>query len=234
MKNKETPRRFNWNLLLTTISTIAAVLSVVSAFVANKIAQESQLPNPSIAYIGQFRDYYDDYKAPCKTQSGSAYWQIEFAVVFDVSNFGGKAISVVGIDYDRKIETFHPLIQATIDYEFFGNREKLDKWLEEHSAPSFIWIEQSREKLVYSGPPITVNPGETHRLILLARESVQIDKSLSPQQALDVLYEVNWSSKISFKFANGDTKQQVIRVIHPFSFQVSRTTPLREFGLCLK
>lgn len=234
MSNKKPLRKFDWNLIFTAISTVAAVLSVGSAFVANKIAQESQLPKPSVSYVGQFRDYYDDYKAPCKTQAGYSEWQIEFAVAFDISNFGGKPISLVDITYDRNIETFHPLIRASIDYEFFGTSEKFSKWLEGHYAPSFVWIERSREKLDYSGPPINIDTGETRRVILFAREQVQIDSTLSPQQVLEVLYDVNWNSKISFRFANGDIRQETIRVIHPFSFQISKTTPLTEFELCSK
>ena len=236
MSNKKTSQKSekkpDVNIILTAVSTLAAVLSVFSAFISNKIAQESQLPKPSVSYVGQFRDYYDDYKAPCKTQMGYSDWQIDFAVAFDVSNFGGKSVSLVNIEPEKDIETFHPSIEGSMSYEFFGTPERFHEWFDNHYAPSFLWMEQSREKLDYSSPPIKIDIGETRRLVLFAHEKVKIKNDLSPQQALEALYDVNWNTKVSFIFANGDIEQATIRVIHPFSFQVSRTTYLTEFEPC--
>ncbi len=229
MKTKKSHHKIDWNLLLTTISAIAALASVYSAFTANKIAQESQVPEPIVTYVGEFHDYSQD-KLPCKTAMGYSEWQIDFAVGFDVSNFGGKPDSLIKIDYNPNVETFHPSINASIDYEFFGTSEELTNWLQTHNSPFDSWVKQSKNKLDYSSPPINIGSGETHRIILPATEEIRIEDNLSPQQAVEALRNVNLNSGISFQFANGDTKQEMIQLINPFSSVLFIS--LSDFNLC--
>lgn len=155
--------KVNWNIVLTAISTVAAVLSIMIAIQANqiareanRIAQESQLPKPSIRHVFSFWNYGDEYKNPCQSSTGSSQWYIEYAAAFDVTNLGGKAISLVDIQQDNqgKVETFHPSITASVRFDYFKTVQAFDEWFKGKSSPSSGWIEQSKAKFEFSGPPI--------------------------------------------------------------------------------
>lgn len=231
-----------WNVISTTISTVAAMLSIIIAVQANqiareanRIAQESQLPKPSVRHVFSFWNYGDEYQDPCQSSTGGIQWDIEYAMAFDITNLGGKAISLVDIQSDNynrgKIETFHPSITASFRFDYFKTTQSFDEWFNDRSSPSIGWIEQSKTKFDFSGPPIKVEPGETKRLLLRLSEEVFIDANLSPQDVHRVLYDVEWSASMLFIFADNTVIKEYVRLMHPYQFQ-PRDTNLKPFGPC--
>ncbi|MGC8799890.1 MAG: hypothetical protein ACP5UR_06560 [Chloroflexus sp.] len=225
---------------MTAISTVASVLSIIIATQANQIAreanritQESQLPKLSIRHVFSFWNYGDEYKDPCQSSTGDSQWHIEYATAFDITNLGGKAISLVDIQQDNngKIETFHPSITASVRFDYFKTIEAFDEWFKSKSSPSIRWIEQSKTKFEFSGPPIKVDPGETKRLLLWVGEQVFIDASLSPQDVHKALYDVDWSASIFFLFADNTVIKDSVRLMHPYQFQ-PRNINLKPFEPC--
>lgn len=229
----------NWNVASTAISTVAAVLSIISATQANqiareanRIAQESQLPKPSVRRVFSFWNYGDEYKHPCQSSTGKSEWDIEYAMAFDITNLGGKAISLVDIQQQwGEIETFHPSITASVRFDYFKTIQTFDEWFKGKSSASSSWIEQSKTKFEFSGPPIKVEPGETKRLLLWVREWVFIDANLSPQDVHSALYDVEWSASISFIFADNTVIKDSVRLMHPYQFQ-PRNINLKPFEPC--
>lgn len=200
---------------------------------SNRVVEKSSSPEMLVQHRFSFRNYIDDYKSPCMATTGNAIWNIEFAAAFDITNLGGRALSLVDIQQPNngKIETFHELTDATVRFDYFGTAEDFDVWYGDKLAPSSSWIEQSREKFDFSGPPIKIEAGETRRLLLRGGEFVRIDSSLTPQDVHQVLYDVTWNSNLSFMFADGSIKDVVVRVIHPYQFE-PRKVAIDPFEKC--
>jgi len=247
-------RKYNWNLILTAISTVTAILSMFAAFMANKqahqslqlaiqaneiaeeanrIAQEALLPKISIEYLFSFQDYEDYYKEPCRTDIGTAKWTVSYAPIIDITNTGGLPISLVEIEpYYKDVETLHPLIQASVSYAFFGTPSAFDEWYNQRLAPLSFRLNQFKEKVDVSGPPISIEPGETHRIILLGRVDVRIDEQLTPNDVLRITKNANWDLDVTFIFGDGSNVKISIPTPRPYEWWPVDSISDSAFDLC--
>ena len=234
-------KKTDWNILLTAIMAIATVISVIVAVIsvivavaaiyqsqrslllaqeANRISLAAQLPQIQINRLFRFQAYVDDFKRPCKlTFSNGAGWYIESANGFDITNTGGKAISLVGIK-GQEIEMFARGIRAKVDYDVFGTKEAFDEWFSVRPSPSQLFItDQKYTKFDFSGLPTKIEPGETKRLLLLGKHSVSFDETYKTSEDVQkALAGSNWNAQVIFSFGDGTTITQLVPITYPYQF----------------
>src|SRR5437899_1234002 len=127
-------RKTDWNLVLTTISVICAVISVVIGINSNKIAQESISSHLSINAPFISRSYPNFGGVPCRDVQDNIVWNTSFIVALDLTNTGNKSISIVNI-LQNQVQTQHPLVGVTVAFDLFRSSNELDKWLQDNEAP---------------------------------------------------------------------------------------------------
>jgi hypothetical protein len=225
-------KKFDWNILLTAISVVIAIISIIVAVNANRISLASQLPKIQINNLGGFRAYDDDYKRPCLSDFNGVYWYVESANGFDITNSGGKAVSLVNVE-GSDIETLAKGISPKVDFEVFGTKENFDQWLSTRPSTYLFVSEQKNSQFEYSGFPIDIDSGKTVRLVLLGKHSVAFDdtykNSLDIQRVLD---GSDWKVKITFTFGDGTKISNWVHVTYPYQFDPILTP--QEFKKCEK
>jgi hypothetical protein len=205
-------------IIISVFSLVIAGISILQSKQANQIALQAISPQMSVKYLYPLADYRDYVKEPCKKPSGFGYWGIEYSPVFDITNTGGISNSLTDIHYSLNVETIgNKGISPEINYIFFGSDSNFQKWFETKALSIVSYeIMQSIENITTSGPPITIEPGETKRIVLSGGVEVSIDPLLQLNQVYQFLYGTTWESKINFIFGDGTIRSVSVFVPRPF------------------
>ncbi len=224
MKNKPS-RNPDWNLILTGISVLSAVLSVIVAISANRIATEAnrvafeaQLFKVStqIAYL--FPNFNTLIKQLCEDAKGNLTWNTDFLVVLDITNLGAKSASIVRVQ-QGEIETGNPSVRVSVSYDLFDSSSSLSTWI----LKNYVDFDRNllgigklyTTTLDYSGLPLNAESGKTVRIALLATQHVFADKGLDSDQVLAAIYKASWISNIRFMLGDGSTQSVSIPLRTP-------------------
>lgn len=243
-QGEENPPVARWTRALTIVSVLAAALSAGSALYAtsqahranelvarqNAILEEGAQPDISLRHLFTYRRYLDDYKSPCLTTDGDAAWERETGVAIDVTNLGGRSISLTDVRPRRegKVQTFSPLASARVSYGFFLTEVAFRTWLARHEGPRDV----GAEGFVFGPLPKEVDSGRTVRLVLHGYEFVLIDHRLLPPSKFKktMLSVGQWVSDLEFRFADGHRGYLTIPVGRPYLFEPGsvREEPLKD------
>lgn len=189
----------------------------VIALEANQIALESNQSNVKISYLYPFGDYRDYYKEPCISSNGFVSWSLEYAPVLDITNTGGRAVSLTGINFERKVKTKDNRINAIAFFDFFSSSSDFIQWFTARDfSPISSRIKQSLESSIFNGPPIKIESGETKRILLHGIVEVTIDPQISIQQVFELHGYPFWENQITFIFGDGTQNEVTVYVPGPF------------------
>jgi hypothetical protein len=188
----------------TALEIFAVVVSLVALVVSIRscqISEMSQTPQPSVAYRDRFVDVRDEFKKPCRDETGNGILQVEYLDIYEVSNDGGKKVTLTSTDCKLEEQTERSLIQIDSQCRYLASLEELEQWLEERSFYRSDRMEPMKSHLLLS-PPVTVEPGETRLLVMLGRVTFVFDNIVSPSSAKRMLEGQYWDSDVTFTFNN--------------------------------
>lgn len=226
-KKQSVQSKFDWNIFLTAISVLAAIVSSVIAINANQIARESQSPKISANISYWYQTYALFGNNICKDDNGSLVWDTTFIVAVDITNTGGKATTVVEVQ-KGSVQSPNPAVGISVHYEQFQSADSLTSWLQNNTAahdPTLSGIGKlDINKVDYSGFPLTIDSGQTVRIVLQGYEFISGDTSLTPEQILKVLQQADWLSDLTFVF--GDQQKETVSVKLAQPWEVIGLDPL--------
>jgi hypothetical protein len=185
---------------------------------ANQIAIESQKSQVSVSYLYPVGDYRDYYKEPCLQPAvGNAYWGLEYAPVFDITNTSSQGVSLRDISFNGKVLTKDECINAHVNFTFFESPAEFSDWfITRDFTPVGGRVRQSLDNSTFTGPPIYIGPGETKRLFLRGIVYVNINPDLSLTQVFELHGYPFWNNTITFIFGDGTQIDVSVYVPGPF------------------
>jgi hypothetical protein len=193
------------NLLLT-------IANVIILYFTYQVYRDAGSPNVSVSRVDSYYTREQIRKVPCiavvATGQEIATWQVNFIAIVDVTNLGGRAISLTRIGSDTSsVDRQDGRVTLLTSYSTMADESALKNWLREHEYVSSLPDEMGAQNYYLSGLPVTIGPGEVKRIILGVSQKGEMSSSMAPSEVKVVLGNSDLHASANFGFADGKTVQ---------------------------